>query len=384
MRNIFISIILGFIFLASLVGLAESSMSVEDGGPLEVEPQTWVEIQSAGPVISVCGHMVYDSESDVTILFGGFDGAKPGSETWAYDYKTNTWTNKTPDPSPPGRVGLGLIYDPSRDICILFGGIGAGQAALNDTWKYDYNTNTWTELHPTVSPSPRGKGGATYDIESDQIVWFGGYGNDGVLLDETWTYNYDDNTWVNRTSGVRPPARKRNPLIYDEESDVVIMFCGWLGGDEVLGDLWAYDFNTNTWTELDYSAPPHKRCRYGRAYDPKRDVIIYTHGFGGEDGDLDDTWTYDYNTNTWTEVNMLNTPPSKRHCFQIALDTEHDVIIFQGGNDGINAYSDSWAFKPYEAESENGDDALMTLTLIAAGCMALVIIIAIAFYLKKK
>jgi hypothetical protein len=216
-------------------------------------------------------------------------------------------------------------------------------------------------------------------------VWFGGYGDDEVLLDETWTYNYNENTWVNRTAEVRPPARKRNPLIYDEESDVVIMFGGWLGGDDVLGDLWAYDFNSNTWTELEFSGEPHKRCRYGRAYDPKRDVVVFTHGFGGEDGDLDDTWTYDYNTNTWKEVNMLNSPPEKRHCFQIALDTKHDVIIFQGGSDGINAYPDSWAFKPYEAEQEDGKDSSMDILLFAAaGCIALLIIIAITVYLIKK
>ena len=102
------------------------------------------------------------------------------------------------------------------------------------------------------------------------------------------------------------------------------------------------------------SVSPHPRARYGRAYDPKRDVIIYTHGYGGADGDLNDTWTYDYNNNKWTEIETVNTPPLSRHCFQIALNTKEDVIIFQGGAGATTSYTDTWVLTAAEPE-KNGD-----------------------------
>ena len=355
-------------------------------GEKEVEYKNWVDMQPpVTPGIKICALMVYDTESDKIILFGGFTGERGSDETWAYDYETNTWTNMKPDPHPPGRFGPGFVYDPKRDLCILYGGMDSYQGNstyFDDTWTYDYNSNTWTQLSPTASPSKRCKGGTAYDIKSEQMVWFGGYGPDGVNKDETWTFNLDENTWVNKTSDVRPPARKRNPLMYDEQSDLVVMFGGWKGGEEVFNDLWVYDFNSNTWTEKDFTGGPHKRCRYGRAYIPERDVIVYTHGYGGVDGDMDDTWAYDCNENTWSKVEMTGTPPAKRHCFQVAYNEKHDVIIFQGGS-SASAYDDTFAFKPYDPLPEEEEEASPVVIFAIVGIVAFIILIIIIIIVIK-
>ncbi len=362
MKKIFGFIVLTLLLVSFFLGPICSAYTPHTRGTDDsiTEFNTWKELETVeSPGVRICSLMVYDSESDKVILFGGFNGAKMSGETWVYDYATNTWTNKTMANSPPGRCGYGLIYDAGRDKCIIFGGIGDNSKYFNDTWEYDYNTNTWTELKPEVSPSPRCKGGIAYDSESDQIVWFGGYGPNKVLLAETWTYNYDKNTWVNKTSSASPTGRQRIPLMYDSESDRVILFGGWLGDENVLGDTWAYDFNTNTWTDMKPALSPHPRARYGRAYIPESDVIIYTHGYGGADGDLNDTWTYDHNNNKWTQVEIQNTPPISRHCFQIALNTKDDVIIFQGGAGTTQSYTDTWALaaeEPTEEDDKEDDE----------------------------
>jgi hypothetical protein len=304
---------------------------------------SWEELETEqDPGVRICALMVYDSESDKILIFGGFDGSGMSEELWAFDYETKKWTNKTPSSGPLGRCGQGFIYDSKRDLCIMFGGVGNDEKYYNDTWKYDYNSNTWTELFPVDSPSPRCKGGIAYDSKSDRIIWFGGYGPDKELLDETWAYNYKENTWLKMTPNVSPQARQRNPMMYDGDSDRVILFGGWVDGDEVLGDTWAYDFDTDTWTNMNPTTSPKPRARFGRAYDPTRDVILYTHGFGGKEGDFNDTWVYDYNNNKWTEFKMRNTPPPNRHCFQIALNTKYDVILLYGGHDGRNSLTDTW------------------------------------------
>ena len=49
-----------------------------------------------------------------------------------------------------------MVYDSRADRVLLFGGAElSANAGLNDLWAYDYETNTWTERHPAVSPPPR-------------------------------------------------------------------------------------------------------------------------------------------------------------------------------------------------------------------------------------
>ena len=358
---------------------------------LECEPMSWLEAKPSSPVpgVKICALMVYDSESDVSILFGGYDSENllASPETWAYDYETNTWTEMTPANSPPGRFGQGLIYDEGRDRVFTFLGLGDNSTYFNDMWEYDYNTNTWTELFPSESPFPRCKGGCSYDIESDQIISFGGFGADGVKLDETWTYNYDENTWVNRTSDAAPAPRMRCPMMYDEESDITLLFGGWIAKTDVLddaevyGDTWVYDFNTNTWTDMDPSVSPEPRARYGRAYLPEEGVVLMTHGWSGTHGDFNDTWTYDYDTNTWTEVEMGGEVATKRHCTQMALDEESGVIVMVGGS-GESSFKDTWVLNPYEASPE--DDPSNTIFIIIGLALLVLIIIAVIIYEMKK
>ncbi len=353
------------------------------GAPVDLEPGDWEMVQTTQvPGIRICQSMVYDSENDVIIMFGGHNGLKNVDETWVYDFNQNTWTKMEPSVNPPGRVGTGFVYDPVRDICILFGGIGDNNIFFQDTWKYDYDTNTWTELFPSSSPSSRTKGFMAYDIESDQVIWFGGYGPDLNLLDETWSYNLDENNWVNRTTSVAPQGRQRNPMMYDEESDRVILFGGWLGETDVLDDTGAYDFNTNTWTDMNPEPKPNPTCRNGLTYDSKRDLIVLTHGFGGEDGDRSETWTYDYNTNTWSRIEFQSTVAQARHCFFLQYDRESDVFVFQGGNDGTNSYYDTWVFKlPEEAKS---DASNWTIFLLIGVIVLVIILIAVMRKRTKK
>lgn len=370
-----IAVILSIVLLLPVV-LAEG---------VDCPAESWVEAKPAQvPGVRICGMMVYDSESDVVLQYGGFNGAEGTGEMWAYDYETNTWENKTPLISPAPRYGQGFIYDESRDRCMMFFGTDVGGVYYNDTWEYDYNSNTWTELSPENSPSPRCKGGSTYDIESDQVIFFGGYGPDEINLAETWTFNYDDNKWINRTSDVKPSPRKRNPIMYDEANDVTIMFGGWLGGEEVLGDTWAYDFNSNTWENMTPSSPPAPRARYGRAYLPDIEGVMIMHGYGGSVGDFNDTWIYDYKENTWTEIEYTGPAAQRRHCFQVALDRESGVIVVQGGTTpGLGNFEDTWILNPYP-EEEDGSGTIMTILIILTIIVVLIAIIGIVLIRSSK
>lgn len=282
--------------------------------------------------------MVYDSESDKIVIFGGWNMSTTPShqDTWIYNYNKDEYTKRTPSPAPRRRAEPGIIYDSSRDMIILFGGKEnfTSTGDRDDTWTYDYNTNTWTELYPVISPSARRGHRMVYDSESDRIILFGGKYGDAMFYGETWVGNPGSNTWQNMSPTIAPQARAFHHMAYDNESDRVILFGGHPGGlSDSLYDTWAYDYNTNTWENLTNNAnhPPARSCHI-MAYDNESDRIVL---FGGGilTSTYADTWLYDYNTNTWEQQNP-ETSPSARCRHEAAYDSESDRVIIYGGTTG--------------------------------------------------
>jgi N-acetylneuraminic acid mutarotase len=152
--------------------------------------------------------MAYDSQNNKVVLFGGFDGTNDG-ETWVYNYTDNSWTNMAPATSPSAREYHAMAYDSENKVTVLFGGYGYNSTGdldyLNDTWVYNYTDNTWTNMAPATSPSARRFHAMAYDSQNNLTVLFGGY--DGAYDDETWVYNYTDNSWTNVTPATSPSAR---------------------------------------------------------------------------------------------------------------------------------------------------------------------------------
>jgi hypothetical protein len=117
-------------------------------------------------------------------MFGGNDNSGSLNDTWAYDYATNTWTNLNPLNPPPGREYAALVYDSAHQKVIIFGG-----SESNDTWAYDYATNTWTNLNPLNPPPPRSGHGLAYDSAHQKVILFGGWGFG--LYNDTWALFFE-------------------------------------------------------------------------------------------------------------------------------------------------------------------------------------------------
>jgi hypothetical protein len=82
-----------------------------------------------------------------------------------------------------------MAYDANADLIILFGGFESSY--ISDTWAYDFDSDTWIRTHSGRGPSPRAVPRLVYDTESDRIVLFGGgtgTGFDVAGSDETWAH----------------------------------------------------------------------------------------------------------------------------------------------------------------------------------------------------
>jgi parallel beta-helix repeat protein len=322
-------------------------------GDVEGTSNTVVEIMSAlsggewterhpasAPSPRLVNWMAYDSLSDKVILFGGrFSYYGCYNETWAYDFDTDTWTNMTPPAAPSSRWSHAMAYDSQSNRVILFGGSNQLEN-FNDTWAFNYEQNEWTNMNPSVAPSPRGDYGMAYDSQSDRVILFGGYA--GYDSDETWSYDFETNSWTNMNPTSRPPARFTPAIAYDIQSDRVLIFGGIGGG--LRDDMWAYDFESNTWTEMHPAVkpPPSYGARF--SYDSHADRVVM---FGGDDPNPpyyhNDTWTYDFDADVWTKV---DTKGPGRSYHGMAYDSRSARSIIFGGGRGspTEIFNDTWTF----------------------------------------
>src|SRR5438552_3695161 len=313
-----------------------------DTWPSDFNVNNWTRMDSpATPPPRIYDAVTDDAPSDRVILFGGEDTTAVLGDTWAYDFNSNGWTNADPPTRPVRRVYHAVAYYSESDRVILFGGSGNGDV-FNDTWAYDFNLNTWTDMDPAIRPPPRYGHAMAYDSQSDRVILFSGYGLNGKYFDDTWAYDFNANKWTNKDPFPKPPMRYCHATAYDAQSDRVILFGGDLAGG-LFNDTWAYDFNTNAWTDMAPGLSPPATLCDAMAYDSESDRVILFGGYVSGVGVSNDTWAYNFNTNTWTDMNPLVKPPG-RYYHATAYDSASDRVILFGGYDSGSNFNDTWAY----------------------------------------
>jgi hypothetical protein len=230
-------------------------------------------------------------------------------EIWVYGVTQNYggglgnyWTQVSPAYSSPpvGRWGAVTWVD-AAGIFWLFGGQDGGDAFLNDLWKLDPSTGTWTlvaggfnqkgvyGIKGTAGPNnlPGGRWGATArrDPATGTVWLFGGFGFDGSsatpgLLNDLWTFNGTQWTWVSGSnlinqSGVNGqlgvpaltnvPGGRQEPVSWLDTSGNFWMFGGFdlspQNQPNAFNDLW--EFHAGQWTWVSGANFVNQTATYG-------------------------------------------------------------------------------------------------------------------------
>jgi len=178
-----------------------------------------------------------------------------------------------------------MAYDPVTETVLLFGGTGAdngdyGGVTYNDTWEWNGRTETWTEVLPSSSPSPR-QAPIAYDSLTKTVVLFGGDNGGGdccrIYYSDTW--NWDGSTWVQQAPAVSPSARTAAPMAYDSSLGEVVVFGGTSGPPNALNDTWGW--NGKTWEELSLATEPSARYVSSVDFDSTTDgLVLFWRGVG--------------------------------------------------------------------------------------------------------
>jgi hypothetical protein len=182
--------------------------------------------------------MAYDSERGRVVLFGGayYDGTSHWlADTWEWD--GDTWVQATPATGPSARSNPAMVFDSARERIVLFGGgrWGSPHQYFGDTWEWD--GNTWVQKTPAKSPPARMWHTGAFDSARGLLVIFGGRGRSGDgLWGDTWEWN--GSAWAQRTPTPSPSERENTAMAYDSARGVVVMFGGHNG--PIIGEHWEY------------------------------------------------------------------------------------------------------------------------------------------------
>ncbi|MEM4308836.1 MAG: kelch repeat-containing protein [Thermoplasmata archaeon] len=287
------------------------------------------------------GHgIVYHEAKDLFVLFGGFlQSGVRSSETWVYNHSSNRWTLMFSDPAPSARTYMGLVYDPDTELIVLFGGYGA-TTGLNDTWVYDITTNTWTSRVNSGAPSPRNGHGMVYDTVNKKVLVFGGYNTSGSTYNnETWVYDVNTNVWTKQNPAVAPLARAYFASAYGNGQFFIF---GGESNSGYLNDTWAYSLSTNTWSNQTTLSAPARRGNARMCFDSENNVLILFGGYGNT-GYFGDTWRYNFTANQWVNLNPSISPLS-RTGLALAYDTNTSTVILFGGYGYSRYLADVWEY----------------------------------------
>lgn len=282
----------------------------------DAQPLIYNRLPSFGltPEARIDGVVAYDPFSRQIFLFGG-DSGFPRNDLWAFSLDFRSWTPIAASPAPAQRFGHTVVFDSLRRRLIVFGGQAAG--FFNDVWAYDIAAGSWRLLASDTGPEKRYGHSGIYDPVRDRMIISHGFTTRG-RFDDTWSFDLAANVWRNITpAGPLPVRRCLHHAVHDPDNDQMLLYGGCAsgvgtqeGGGCPLGDLWAFDLNTNRWRELKPSNKPPARQWYGLAFDAARRRMVVFGGFWA--GSLSDTWEYDPAANTWLPADLAGTQPMPR------------------------------------------------------------------------
>lgn len=173
----------------------------------------WVELFPSGPIPSARAFHGFSTVKNndgkkFSCLFGGAvfgAGFTPSVDKfYCYDIEEDKWLNKSGLMGPSARSGP-LLVSKNNELWMT-GGVVPDPTfvfqTLNDLWKFDINTQIWTQINPIGNYPPRhiAMGGIIKDfVGDDRLLLYGGetiepFFNFGIAND-TWEYSISENKW---------------------------------------------------------------------------------------------------------------------------------------------------------------------------------------------
>lgn len=246
-------------------------------------------------------------------------------------------------PPPLERDAPLAIYDPVRDQVVVFGGLGNDYNPMGDVWALELGSGfRWRRLHPVgEQPAARVAHAGLYDPVGERLLVFGGAeltGGPDNCLDDVWSLSLAGTpTWSRiQVPGDSPGPRAGHSVVYDSMLHRALLFGGSACEAPDLNDVWSLSLGDSpAWSEIPTtsSEPLPGLSGHGAVYDPVRNQMVIRGGhLTGQ------TWILSLAANEWRRTNDLCCPQSTRGN-PLAYDATLDRVL-------ITVESGVWSLVP--------------------------------------
>jgi len=237
-----------------------------------------------------------------------------------------------PDPIRYPAVDISQSADVRDEIVYMFGGVDGDSVLSDKLFSFRPATMSWTYHSPStlLQDNPDERPGARdqatlVSVRGDsnvRLVLFGGRISPTEFSGETWVLHASSQVastalerWTLQTPTFESDTGRTLGPRYGHSSASVDGLVYVFGGRDIDGntyrDLWAYQVNTDTWTEVCEACGPAPRFRATLTY---IDGILVLHGGRGQDSTpLQDTWKF---TSSDTQFTRVADAPAARSAHQ--------------------------------------------------------------------
>ncbi len=200
-----------------------------------------------------------------------------------------------------------------------------------------YAQQDWTPVAPPGAPDAR-QGHSMVTLPDGRVFLFGGENAQEVLLND---FNeFDADSWNAITPNNSPPPPRKFHQAWTK-ADLMYIYGGY-GENGALDDLWSYNPTANTWQQEEISGP-RPAARHGHATTTLTDGSEIIVGGTGADGvALKDCWRLNAD-NTYTQ--LQDAPYAYTgHSLELSPDGEWLYVFGKPGSLGIYRVStDRWS-----------------------------------------
>ena len=168
---------------------------------------------------------------------------------------------------------------------------------------------------------------------------FGGRAGSEVRGD-LWAYDFAADTWSEVAADGGPAARFGHEAVWLPGRGLVV-FAGQAGA-AFFNDLWLFDPVASSWSELPAGGDVPV-ARYGSCAGLGPDGRLWiSHGFTEDGVRFSDTRAYDFGTGTWTDQTPAGDRPVERCLHGCWFDAAGSFVLFGGQTTGVVALGDLW------------------------------------------
>jgi WD40 repeat protein/DNA-binding SARP family transcriptional activator len=301
------------------------------------------------------GATVLDSDTGRVFFLGSY-----GAPSSVLDLASGEWSDVSSMPpiseDDPWTGSVGpSVYVPSTGMIVAI------RQDDGVTMGYEVESDSWSELVASIDAFVgRMSEGPVYDPTSDTVVLFGGaqWGrtDEGfhVGLADTWVFDPMTAEWTEVSPAVSPPPRVRNVMVYDAASDRIVVFGGSdhnISG-ETLDDTWTYNTETNTWTAMQPAVSPSPRANAYAWYDPVADRTFVFGGSADWSGwpplpwmvlGGEGLWAYDLDADAWSLYRTNPNPGYRLEGTAVFDVAAGEAVIFGGDTYDADRRFTGWA-----------------------------------------